>query len=148
MSRALELLIEHYPNFKDIGLLVEDMAAKTVKKASAEFAEYLQAQEFSKHFNEDSGDTRKSIGIFRLKKYKIPTYLIAPGKDIPGHLNYLYGMARGEGVSRSGKKFSYSKKRDFIIEGWKNWGAGSRLDSIFKEAGDNYMKRIEKEITK
>jgi hypothetical protein len=157
MNGKVELLIRNYPNLRESGVWVETLGAKTAAKTAAEFTAFLRNTEFGKHFKDrdvkrkrgttPAGTTRNSIDFYRMKKPKVPTYLISPGVGIPGHLNYLYGMAKGEAKTRSGKVFNYSKKRNVVLSGWEAWGGDSRLGGIYKEAKRNYMARVLREIT-
>jgi hypothetical protein len=135
--------VKNFPDFKNMGILIENFAAASVVKVSAVFTEWLQKSKFHDVFEDRTGETRKSIGFYRTKK-KNPEYLIRPGVGIPGMLNYLYGEARGYATSRSGKKFSYTKKRDVVNEGWKEWQGN--MNAIFEQMKDKFFKRIEETL--
>jgi hypothetical protein len=114
------------------GGLIEELGAKSVASASRRFSEYLKNQRFDALFDDQTGETKGSIGAYRFKGEK-PAYLVKAGIGIPGNLNYLAGLYRGRAHSRSGKEFSYARKRNLIVEGWKKWGGEAHLQSASQE---------------
>jgi hypothetical protein len=114
------------------GDFIEEVGAKSAASASHRFAEYLKNHRFDELFNDQTGETKGSIDTYRFKGKK-PAYVVKAGVGIPGNLNYLAGLYRGEARSRSGKLFSYARKRDLIIEGWKKWGGDRMLQSASRE---------------
>ncbi len=116
---------------------VEIVAAKTVAKVSNLFSDYLKDKRFEVLFDSKTGETRKSIGVFR-SNAKNPAYIVKAGLGIPGNLNYLAGLYRGEAVSRSGKKFAYARPRDLINTGWTAWGGDRNIENIY----DQILKKV------
>ena len=108
---------------------IEEAAARSIASASGKFTEFLKNSRFDELFNEQSGKTKSSIAKYRYKT-KNPVYVVKAGAGIRGNLNYLAGLYKGQAVSRSGKVFHYSRKRDLITEGWKAWGGKEKLETI------------------
>ena len=115
---------------------IENIAARTTAKTAAEFVNYLKNRRFDELFENQTGKTRESIGLYRWKS-KAPAYVVKAGVGVPGNLNYLAGLYRGKAVSRSGKVFSYARKRDLITEGWKVWDGDTQMANI----GENMMQK-------
>jgi len=137
------------------GDFIEEVGAKSVASASHRFIEYLKNHRFDELFDEGSDEnrkmkngglrisTRESIGTYRFKGKK-PVYVVKAGVGIPGNLNYLAGLYRGKARSRSGKEFSYARKRDLLREGWKKWGGNEMLQSASQEMLEKMIADAEK----
>ena len=124
---------------------IEEVGAKSVASASGRFAEFLKNRRFDELFNDDTGETKGSIGKYRYKT-KNPAYVVKAGVRIPGNLNYLAGLYRGHAVTKSGKVFSYARKRDLINDGWKSWGGKGKLEAISEEMLEKMIAKAEAKI--
>jgi len=125
------------------GDFIEEVGAKSVASASRRFLEYLKNHRFDELFNDQTGETKGSIGTYRFKGEK-PVYVVKAGCGITGNLNYLAGLYRGKAHSRSGKEFSYARKRDLINESWKKWGGTGKLEAASLEMLEKMIADAEK----
>ena len=129
-------------SLKPYGDLIESVAARSIASASGMFAEFLKNRRFDELFENRTGETKNSIGSYRYKGKK-PAYVVKAGAGIKGGLNYLLGLYRGyRGVSGSGKVM-YTKKRDLITGGWKDWGGEGRLEAVSEEMLERMIKQAE-----
>jgi hypothetical protein len=118
---------------------------KTFALSSAKFAEYVRDYKLSgQSLYEPTGETKESTKPYRMtKKYGVvPAYLVRPGVGIPGSLNYLYGMARGFAVAKSGKQFFYARPRPFIKEAWEEWGGKKQVRSYAEAVKDSVIQKL------
>ncbi len=118
---------------------VEELSAKVVASSSAQFAKWLRNSRFEKLFENRTGETKESIGLYRAKG-KNPAYMVKAGVGIPGSLNYLAGLYRGKAKSKSGKEFSYAAPRDLLTDGWRIWHGEQKV----KEAYELYLRKLSK----
>jgi hypothetical protein len=125
--------------------LLSALAGRTTAKVAGRFAEYLKNRRFEDLYENRTGETKESIGAYRYKS-KTPAYIVKAGLGIPGNLNYLAGLYRGEAVSRSGKRFSYARKRDLINDGWASWGGGAKIESAYNEVLEGVIKEAEEKL--
>jgi hypothetical protein len=92
------------------------------------------------------GITRESTRFYRMKDKRVsdlPRYMVRPGVGIPGSLNYLYGIARGQAVSESGKRFYYAKPIGFFIEdAWKAWGGGKEVRKLGEAVQSSWLRQL------
>ena len=121
--------------------LVEDIASATAARVGNEFAYYIKKNRFNSLFENQTGKTLDSIGVYR-KTGRKPTFVIKAGLNIKGSLNYLAGLYRGQSVSRSGKKFSYYKPRDLIVPSWQSFGGDKRLNDVFQIILEKRIKEV------
>jgi hypothetical protein len=122
---------------------LEVLAATSAAGASHRFLEFLKNRRFNELFQNQTDETRESINTYRLRGKK-PAYVVKAGVGILGNLNYLAGLYRGKAVSKSGKVFSYARKRDLIKDGWKAWGGEGKL----KAASEEKLKKMIAEAEK
>jgi hypothetical protein len=133
---------------------IETLGAKSVSSASHRFVEFLKNRRFYELFNEGLGlrdkkgmflgsHTVDTIDTYRFKG-KHPTYVVKAGVGITGNLNYLAGLYSGRAVSKSGKVFSYARKRDLINDGWKAWGGEGKLEAASEEQLEKMIAEAEK----
>ena len=112
--------------------LVEDIASATAAKTANEFANYVRDNRFNSLYNNKTGETKDSIGVYRLRG-KNPVFASRAGLGVRGNLNYLAGLYRGYATSRSGNTFSYDKPRDLITTAWRDFGGEGKINQYFHE---------------
>lgn len=142
------------------------MSARILNLMAEEFSDYVRRSKLSGQvLGVRSGATRKSMGFYQLKKAKSPTYVVRPGKNIDGHLNYLGGMQRGmmitpksgewvyirdhsQKVSAKGKVYSaitarvraaLVRPRPFMRPAWQEWKGNAR--GLMKSVYNAYVER-------
>ena len=128
------------------GYFTENVTAKGIATASRRFVEYLRNERFHEYFksHKPKEETRNSIDTYRYKT-KDPAYVVKAGVGIPGSLNYLAGLYRGQAVSRSGKVFDYKGgARPMLEESWKAWGGKGTLEAITLEVLEKMIAEAEK----
>jgi len=125
---------------------IREVSARSVAKVSREFSDFLKYRRFGDLFKDQTGETRESIGIHRHKSKKIPGYVIRAGIGIPGNLNYLAGLYRGQAVSRSGKVFSFARQRNLIDDGWRIWGGEQKAVAVGSEMLQRAAGEAEKKL--
>lgn len=107
---------------------IKELSARTVARVSGEYSRYLKEQRFDELFNNQTGETKGSIGTYRAEG-KNPGYVVKAGIGIKGSLNYLAGLYRGEAVSGSGKRRIGAKA--FMFQGGKRFlYAGGKRDLL------------------
>ena len=124
---------------------IRDISARSVAKVGREFSDFLKYRRFGELFEDQTGETRESIGLHRARGKK-PAYVVRAGIGIPGNLNYLKGLYRGRAVSRSGKVFSYARQRNLIDDGWRIWGAEQKAVAVGEEMLQRAVNEAEKKL--
>ena len=133
---------------------IEEAGAKAVASASGRFVEFLKSSRFDELFKSHGGKkgkhgnvyTRDTIKTYRYARRKEPTYMVMAGVGISGSLNYLAGLYRGQATTKSGKVFSYARKRDLVKGGWKAWGGKGKLEAAGEAALERMIADAEKKI--
>jgi len=124
---------------------VEDIAAASAAKIANEFASYIRQHRFDEYYKNQTGETKNSIGVFRMKS-KVPAFTVRAGLGIRGNLNYLAGLYKGKSVSRSGKTFSYARPRDLMKSGWREFGGEGKLQHIYEQTLAKKIKESEAKL--
>ena len=124
---------------------VENLAASAASRIANEFALYVKQHRFDEYYENKTGETKGSIGVYRGTAKK-PVFVVKAGLGIRGSLNYLAGLYKGEAVSRSGKTFSYARPRDLIKTGWKEFGGAGKLQSLYEQTLQRKISEAEAAI--
>lgn len=124
---------------------VREIGAAAASKVANDFTWYLKNRRFLDYFENQTGETKESIGVFRARGKK-PAFVAKAGLGIRGSLNYLAGLYRGQAVSRSGKTFHFARKRDFIKGGWKDFEGQGRLKLAYNEILKRKIKEAEAKL--
>jgi hypothetical protein len=133
---------------------------KSLALASHKFAEYVRDNYLSGQRlavgvgrtlkggkNRPGGTTRESTRPYRMKDRRgsdLPRYMVRPGVGIPGSLNYLYGIARGQAVSKNENRFHYKNGPAgfFVEDAWKAWGAGKTVRRYAEAVQDSWLREL------
>lgn len=144
-----------------------DKFAEAVRTKMGKRILNLMAESLSEHvkktqlsgqaLNSRSGKTRESMGFYQLKRGKGAAYVIRPGRNIEGRLNYLGGMSRGMLITpkrgefiyirdESGKitaklKSTVVRARPFMVPGWKSFKATGNVRRIMTSVYSAYAQR-------
>ena len=121
------------------------VAGESLALASFRFAEYVRLNKLSgQSLPKLTGETWDSTRSYLMtKKYGAnPAYMVRPGVGIRGSLNYLYGMARGFAVAKSGEEYYYKKATPFITEAWKEWGGGRQVRTLSEAVQASYLREL------
>jgi len=122
--------------------LVADIASSTAAKLANEFAWYVRFHRFDELFENTTGETKDSIGVYR-KRGKNPVFIVKAGLRIRGSLNYLAGLYKGQAKSQSGKTFSYYKQRDLFTRGWIEFGGREKQAVYYQQMLEKRIKEAE-----
>ena len=131
------------------------MSARILNLVAEQFSDYVRRSKLSGQvLGVRSGKTRESMGFYRLKRAKSPTYVVRPGRGIDGRLNYLGGMSRGMLIApkngewvyirdENGKitarvKSAVVKPRPFMAPAWLEWKGNARglMKAVYKAYAD------------
>jgi hypothetical protein len=124
--------------FADIELV--KMSARITSLWGESLANYIRENELSGQVLQVvTGETRASMGFYKLKKDKKATMVVRPGKNIKGHLNYLGGMQRGMLAGRGRKVLI--RPKPFMKPGFRAWRATGEPRRIKEEVFQAYLKK-------
>jgi hypothetical protein len=136
---------------------LEAISAKSLALIASLFAKYLRENKLSGQVLQvgkdrlvshgatlhQAGLTRYSTQPYSTKnRYGVPSYIVRPGVGVPGNLNYLYGMARGYAVAKTGNWFEYKTKYEFFKSGWREFKAGGKMRKLTEAVKGKYMQNI------
>jgi hypothetical protein len=99
--------------YGDLGKFADNellkMSARITSLWGESLANYIRENQLSGQVLQVvTGETRASMGFYKLKKDKKATMVVRPGKGVKGHLNYLAGMQRGM-LAGAGVKYLYGQ---------------------------------------
>jgi len=122
------------------------MGNRILSILAAEFSEYVKRSKLSGQvLAVGSGKTRESMGFYKLKRSKGPTFVVRPGRGIDGRLNYLGGMSRGMMITPKKGEWVYIRNeageitarvkaatvhaRPFMVPAWNEYKGNVRTIS-------------------
>lgn len=134
------------------------MSSRILSIMAFEFSDYVKRSKLSGQvLNVRTGKTRESMGFYKLKRNKSPTFVIRPGRDIDGRLNYLGGMQRGMLITPKRGEWVYIRDdqgqitarvraatvhaRPFMRPGWKEYKSGGNVKAIMRNVYAAYLDR-------
>jgi len=137
------------------------MSKRILNLMAEQFSDYVKRSKLSGQvLSVRSGRTRNSMGFFQLKRARTPTYVIRPGRNVDGHLNYLGGMQRGMLLAPKHGEWLYIRERDasgkpgkiiarvrsatvharpFMTPAWKEWRGNA--SSLMRRVYGAYAER-------
>lgn len=129
--------------YGDLGKFADNelikMSARITSLWGESLANYIRETQLSGQvLNIITGETRASMGFYKLKKNKKATMVVRPGKDVKGHLNYLGGMQRGMLAGRGRKVLI--KPKPFMKPGFRAWRATGEPRRIKEEVFKAYLE--------
>jgi hypothetical protein len=123
---------------------VPKMGNRMLNLISEAFAEYVRRNKLSGQvLDVISGETRDSVGFYKIRNARTSKWVVRPGLGIPGHLNYLAGFARGMMVSVRGHAYTV-RPRPFMKPGWKEFRASGEVKKITGAVRAAYLSHAAK----
>lgn len=129
--------------YGDLGKFADNelikMSARITSLWGESLANYIRETQLSGQvLNIITGETRASMGFYKLKKNKKATMVVRPGKNVKGHLNYLAGMQRGMLAGRGRKVII--RPKPFMKPGFRAWRATGEARRIKEEVFKAYLE--------
>lgn len=134
--------------YLDLDSFAEDevpkMGNRTLNLISEAFADYVRRNKLSGQVLDVlTGETRGSVGFYKIKSARTSKWVVRPGMGVPGHLNYLAGFGRGMMVSVRGRSFTVHP-RPFMKPGWKEFRASGEPRRIARAVRAAYLEHAAK----
>ena len=134
------------------------MSSRILSIMAYEFSEYVKRSKLSGQvLSVRTGKTRESMGFYKLKRSRSPTFVIRPGRGVDGRLNYLGGMQRGMLITPKRGEWVYIRDesgditarvraatihaKPFMRPGWSEYKSGGNVKTIMRSVYAAYLNR-------